>query len=125
MELVENHHPALFDMAVVHAVVWLLTVLGETVASEEFLDEWVFALAADHQHRIVEYLQRPFHLRAEIHMARRIEKRYFRAAHINNSLSREDGDAAFLLLRIAVEKRVAVVHASCFSDGAALVQYRL
>ena len=36
-------------MAVVHAVVWLLTVLGETVASEEFLDEWVFALAADHQ----------------------------------------------------------------------------
>ena len=66
--------------------------------------------AADHQHRVVHHADRALHFGGEIHVARRVHPVPGVAAVFEAGLVREDGDAARLLQRMDVQKRIPVIH---------------
>ena len=71
---------------------------------------------ADEHHGIVQYGKGAFHLRGKIDMARRIDERKFRPLPRQDRLLGKDGDAAAALLRIIVQKTVAMIHTAAFPD---------
>ena len=81
--------------------------------------------AADNEHSAVEHLQRPLHLGRKIHMARRVEQRQRAAGQRKNGLLGKDRDAPAALLRVGVEKRIAVVDAAKRADDACPVKHGL
>ena len=67
--------------------------------------------AANNEDRRVQYRERPLRFAGEIHMARRIQKRYGAVLPCEPRLLREDRNAALTLLRVGIEKSVRVIHA--------------
>ena len=74
--------------------------------------------AADHQDGVVQHLQRPLHLRGEIHVPRRIQQRYLHLAQRQHRLLGEDGDAPLPLQLEGVQKGVLMVHPPQLPDAA-------
>ena len=75
--------------------------------------------AADDQHRIVQHLQDPLHLRRKIHMPRRIQERDVQIFPREHRLLGEDRDPPLPLQLISVQKRIAVIHPAHAPDAAA------
>ena len=74
---------------------------------------------ADHQNRIVQHLQHTFHLRREIHVARRIKKRKFHILPFHDRLLGKNCNPAFTLHFICIQKCIAVIDPPQIPDTAA------
>ena len=81
--------------------------------------------AAHNEDRRVQHRERALRLTGEIHMARRIEKRYGAVFPCEPSLLREDRDAALALLRVGVEKSVRVIDAAQTPERPGRIEKRL
>ena len=68
--------------------------------------------SADHKNRIIQNLQRPLHLRAEIHMSRRIQKRDIHLLPGQTGLLGKNGDPPLPLQGKIVQTGVPVIHPS-------------
>ena len=64
----------------------------------------------DHQDRIVQHLQRPFHLCREIHMARRIQESHRRISQCKLCLFGKDRDPPGPFQLICIQKSVLIIH---------------
>ena len=80
--------------------------------------------AADDQNGVVQNLQRTLHLGGEVHMTRRVEDGDVPLRQRQARLLGKDGDAPGALLRVGVQKGVAVVHAAQFAQLSALIEHR-
>ena len=80
--------------------------------------------SADHQHRVIDHLQRPFHLRGKIHMPRRIQKRHRLFPQTKPRLLGKNRNPPIPLQLISIQERVPVVHTSQAADRAAAVEHR-
>ena len=69
---------------------------------------------ADDEHRVVQNLQCPLHLRRKVHMTRRVKKCHGGITQRKDRLFRKDRDAAGALQCKRIEKRVPVVYAPHF-----------
>ena len=79
----------------------------------------------DDQHRRIQYLKRPLHLRRKVHMARGIEKGHFPVPQGQPCLFGEDCDSSGSLQLIVIEKGIAVVDPADFSDAAPKIENAL
>ena len=70
-----------------------------------------------HKNRIIQNLQRPLHLRAEIHMSRRIQKRDIHLLPGQTGLLGKNGDPPLPLQGKIVQTGVPVVHPSQSAFG--------
>ena len=75
--------------------------------------------SADHQHRIVQHLQRAFHLRRKIHMSRCVQQRDILVLPLKLRLLGKNCDSPVPLLTIRIQKRVPVIHPSQPADRTA------
>ena len=83
------------------------------------------ASADDQQHRHIQRRQRAFRLGHEIDVSGRIDKRAARTVQLKPRLIRKDGDSAFTLDFIHIQRRVAVVDAPGRANGSGMVQQLL
>ena len=87
--------------------------------------------AADHQHRVVQHLQGALGLGRKIHMPRRVQQRQLGLLGSIGRRQRQHGllgknrDAPRTLLRVGVQKGVAVVHPAQLAQRARAVQQPL
>ena len=81
---------------------------------------------ADHDHRVIQDLQGPFHLRGKIHMSRRIQDRIGPFFPINDGtesgLLGVNGDAVLPLHGVGIQKGIFIIDPSLPADGAAPVE---
>ena len=76
----------------------------------------------DQKHCCIQYLQRSFHFRRKIHMARRIQQRHFSSLHGKSCLLGKDRDTTFPLQRIRIQERILVIHTSYLPECPAGIQ---
>ena len=69
---------------------------------------------ADYEHRVVQHLQCPLHLRRKVHMTRRVEECHESIAQRKDRLLRKDRDAPGALKREGIKKGITVVHTPHF-----------
>ena len=67
---------------------------------------------ADHQHRVVQNLQRALHLRRKVHMSRRVQQGDRRIRQRQLRLLRENRNAALALERECIQKGIPMIHTS-------------
>ena len=77
--------------------------------------------AADDKYRIIQYGERPLHLRGEVHMPRRIQKRYAPVRLYDSRLLGKNRNAALPLLRIIVQVGILMVYPPKLPDLSGLI----
>ena len=81
---------------------------------------------ADDQNGAVQHIQRPLHLRGEIHMPRGVQQGGVEVVgQVKGGLLGEDGDAPLPFQCEGIEKGVAVIHPPKGADGAGDIQHGL
>ena len=66
-------------------------------------------VAAYHKHRVIEHLQNTFGLGRKVDMTGSVEQGDLEVACAENSLARKDGDSAFTLEPMGIERGIAVI----------------
>ena len=73
---------------------------------------------AYHQHRAVQHLEAPLHLRREIHVPRGVQKGHRLISQPEHRLLGEDGDPPVLLQLFRIQEGVFVIHPAQLPDPA-------
>ena len=81
--------------------------------------------AADHQHRIVQHLDRPLGLRRKIHMAGGVQPGNLGIPCAEQSLFGKNRDAPGPLQAVGVQEGIPVIHPPQLADGAGAVEHGL
>ena len=79
--------------------------------------------SADHQHRIIQYLQRALSLGGKIHMAGCIQQRDLRIAGCQQCLLRKNSDSACFFKCVGIQKGILVIHPAQLPDGTGAVEH--